>query len=171
MDTKASLLSFLLVAAVRPRLPSARVGCVTGPARYRVGRTVTGFGLRIWPPDYQGPDRRRPQVYAIDAAPSLVEAFRNNFPQVPVACESAVDSLFFERTFEGVLAWGLMFLFQPDEQRRLIQRIADILVPGGRLLFTSEAELLVWKDAMTGLSHDRLARQSIGPCSPLPASR
>jgi SAM-dependent methyltransferase len=90
-------------------------------------------------------------VSAIDAAPSLVEAFRGNFPQVPVACESAVDSLFFERTFEGVLAWGLMFLLQPHEQRRLIQRIADILAHGGRLLFTSEAELVVWNDAMTGL--------------------
>ena len=90
-------------------------------------------------------------VSAIDAAPSLVEAFRNNFPHVPVACESAVDSLFFERTFEGVISWGLMFLLQPHEQRRLIQRIADILVPGGRLLFTSEADPLTWNDAMTGL--------------------
>ena len=41
-------------------------------------------------------------VYAVDAAPSLVEAFRHNFPQVPIACESVLDSLFFERTFEGV---------------------------------------------------------------------
>jgi predicted RNA methylase len=41
-------------------------------------------------------------VYAVDAAPSLVEAFRHNLPQVPIACESVLDSLFFERTFEGV---------------------------------------------------------------------
>jgi hypothetical protein len=35
----------------------------------------------------------------------------------------------------------------------LVGRIADILAPGGRLLFTSCAgvEPLVWKDAMTGL--------------------
>ena len=43
------------------------------------------------------------------------------------------------------------FLLLPEEQRRLIQRIADILVPGGRLLFTSCPEPLVWNDAMTGL--------------------
>ena len=35
--------------------------------------------------------------------------------------------------------------------RRLIQRIADQLLPGGRLLFTSSAAPLVWNDAMTGL--------------------
>src|SRR3982751_4068736 len=49
-------------------------------------------------------------VYAIDAAPSLVEAFRHNLPETPVACESVEDSSFFNRRFDGVLAWGLMFL-------------------------------------------------------------
>ena len=44
-----------------------------------------------------------------------------------------------------------MFLLSPEDQRHLIQRTADILVPGGRLLFTSAAEPLVWNDAMTGL--------------------
>ena len=55
--------------------------------------------------------------------------------------------------FDGVVAWGLVFLLPPEEQRRLIQRMADILVPEGRLLFTSCAgtEPLVWNDAMTGL--------------------
>ena len=90
-------------------------------------------------------------AYAIDASPSFVEAFRQNLPEVPVACESVEDSLFFNRTFDAVLAWGLMFLLLPDAQRSLIQRMSDILVPGGRLLFTSPPEPLVWNDAMTGL--------------------
>ena len=90
-------------------------------------------------------------VYAVDASPSFVEAFRRNLPGIPVACEAVEDSTFFNRTFDGVLAWGLMFLLAAEEQRRLIRRIADILVPGGRLLFTSSNEPLVWKDAMTGL--------------------
>jgi len=90
-------------------------------------------------------------VYAIDAAPSLVEAFRHNLPKTPVVCESVEDSLFFNRMFDGVLAWGLMFLLLPEAQRSLIRRMADILVPGGRLLFTSPAEPVVWNDAMTGL--------------------
>ena len=44
-----------------------------------------------------------------------------------------------------------MFLLSPEDQQRLIHRIAEILVPCGRLLFTSPAEPLVWNDAMTGL--------------------
>jgi hypothetical protein len=68
-----------------------------------------------------------------------------------VKCEAVEDSTFFDRTFNGVLAWGLIFLLSVKEQRRLIQRAADILAPGGRLLFTSCAERLVWNDAMTGL--------------------
>jgi len=90
-------------------------------------------------------------VYAIDASPSFVEAFRRNLPGIPVACEAVEDSTFFDRTFDAVLSWGLMFLLPAEEQRRLIQRIGDILVPGGRLLFTSTDEPVVWNDAMTGL--------------------
>lgn len=93
------------------------------------------------------------KVYAIDAAPSLVAAFRRNLPGIPIACESVEVSPFFDRTFDGVVAWGLMFLLSPEAQRSLIEKIAGILVPGGRLLFTSCAgvEPLVWNDAMTGL--------------------
>jgi len=90
-------------------------------------------------------------VCAIDASPSFVEAFRRNLPGIPVICEAVEDSTFFDRTFDGVIAWGLMFLLSAEEQRRLIHRVADILGPGGRLLFTSSVEPLVWNDAMTGL--------------------
>jgi SAM-dependent methyltransferase len=98
-------------------------------------------------------------VFAVDAAPSFVEAFRRNLPNTPVVCEAVQDSTFFDRTFDGVLAWGLIFLLSPDHQRRLIQRIADILVPGGRLLFTSCAEPVVWSDAMTGLESRSLGAE------------
>lgn len=92
-------------------------------------------------------------VYAVDASPSFVEAFRRNLPETPVACQAVEDSTFFDRKFDAAIAWGLIFLRPAEEQRRLIHRIADILLPGGRLLFTSCAgrEPVVWKDAMTGL--------------------
>jgi SAM-dependent methyltransferase len=90
-------------------------------------------------------------VYGIDASPSLVEAFRHNLPEIHVVCESVEDSLFFNRMFDGVLAWGLIFLLLPEAQRSLIRRMADILVADGRLLFTSPSEPLVWNDVMTGL--------------------
>lgn len=52
-----------------------------------------------------------------------------------------------------VVAWGLVFLLTAHDQRLLIERVAKMLSPGGRLLFTScgVAEPFVWNDAMTGL--------------------
>ena len=61
--------------------------------------------------------------------------------------------------YEIRLANSFFFLLSPDDQRHLIQRIADILVPGGRLLFTSCAEPLVWNDAMTGLESRSLGAE------------
>jgi 2-polyprenyl-3-methyl-5-hydroxy-6-metoxy-1,4-benzoquinol methylase len=49
-------------------------------------------------------------VCAIDASPSLVEAFRRNLAATTVACEAVEESTFFHRTFDGVLAWGLIHL-------------------------------------------------------------
>ena len=90
-------------------------------------------------------------VYGVDAAPSLVAAFRRRFPDTHVACEAVEESRFFDRTFEGVLAVGLMFLLSPDGQRGLIDRVASALDPGGRFLFTSPAEVCTWEDELTGL--------------------
>ena len=98
-------------------------------------------------------------VFGVDAAPSLVQAFRRNLPNIPVACEAVQDSRFFDRTFHGVLTWGRIFLLSPEDQRRLIQRIAEILVPGGRLLITSPADTIVWKDAMTGIESRSLGAE------------
>jgi SAM-dependent methyltransferase len=90
-------------------------------------------------------------AFGVDAAPSFVEAFRRNLPNTPVVCEAVQDSMFFHRTFDAVLSWGLIFLLSSADQRRLIQRFAEILVPGGRLLFTGPAPVGVWNDAMTDL--------------------
>jgi SAM-dependent methyltransferase len=90
-------------------------------------------------------------VFGVDAAPSFAAAFQRNLPGTPIICEAVQESRFFDRTFDAVLAWGLMFLLKADEQHRLIQRFAEILAPGGRLLFTSPAKATVWNDAMTGM--------------------
>lgn len=90
------------------------------------------------------------QVFGVDAAPSFVAAFRCNLPGIPIVCESVLESSFFDRTFDAVLSIGLMFLLRTEEQHQLIRRFADILLPGGRLLFTSTAKPAVWNDAMTG---------------------
>ncbi len=96
------------------------------------------------------------QVFGLDASPSFVAAFQRNLPGTPIACESVLDSRFFDRTFDALLAWGLIFLLKAEEQHRLIQRFAQVLAPGGRLLITSPAKPAVWNDAMTGLESTSL---------------
>jgi len=90
-------------------------------------------------------------VFGVDAAPSFVAAFQRNLPGTPIVCESVLESRFFDQTFDAILAIGLMFLLKGEEQHRLIHKFAEILVPGGRLLFTSTAKPVVGKDVMTGL--------------------
>jgi SAM-dependent methyltransferase len=91
------------------------------------------------------------QLFGVDAAPSFVAAFQRNLPGTPILCESVLESRLFDRTFDAVLSIGLMFLLKAEEQHRLIQRFPQILVPGGRMLFTAPAKPAVWNDAMTGL--------------------
>lgn len=85
----------------------------------------------------------------MEASPSLAAAFRQRFPQSPVACEAVERSRFFDRTFDGAIAWGLLFLLPADTQIALISRVAAALVPGGRFLFTSPAEACTWTDILT----------------------
>jgi SAM-dependent methyltransferase len=88
-------------------------------------------------------------AYAIDASPKMVADFRQNFPNVPVACESVERSLFFDRTFDGIISVGMIFLLPEKNQRALIPKMAAALNPGGRLCFTSPVEPITWNDAMT----------------------
>jgi 2-polyprenyl-3-methyl-5-hydroxy-6-metoxy-1,4-benzoquinol methylase len=88
-------------------------------------------------------------VYGIDASPTMVKAFQQNFPNSRVACEAAEESLFFNRTFDAVISWGLLFLLPMETQEILIQKAAKTLQPGGKLLFTATAKKAEWRDAMT----------------------
>jgi len=89
-------------------------------------------------------------VYGVDAASSLAAAYRARFPTARVACETVEESAFFDRTFDGALAWGLMFLLQADVQRRVLGRVARALNAGGQLLFTAPAQVCTWADLSTG---------------------
>jgi 2-polyprenyl-3-methyl-5-hydroxy-6-metoxy-1,4-benzoquinol methylase len=88
-------------------------------------------------------------AYALDASPKMIKAFSQNFPNTPVACESVEKSRFFKRSFDGIIAVGLIFLLSEHTQRALIAKMAAALNPGGRLLFTAPLNKLEWKDAMT----------------------
>ena len=89
-------------------------------------------------------------TYAVDASPTMVAAFRERFPGVPVERNTVQASEFFNRTFTGVLAWGLVFLLDPAAQALVIEKVARALEPQGRFLFTAPRQPLEWLDAMTG---------------------
>lgn len=88
-------------------------------------------------------------LHAIDAAPSLVDAYRELFPGACVTCESVEESSFFGEAFDGVMAWGLLFLLGEDAQRALFPRVARALRPGGTFLFTAPRQAATWVDAST----------------------
>lgn len=89
-------------------------------------------------------------VYGIDASPSLIAAFRSSFPNAPAECSAIEDSQFFGREFDGVIAWGLLFLLAPDVQKTLLHKVALALRPGGRFLFTAPHQVCEWLDNLTG---------------------
>jgi SAM-dependent methyltransferase len=89
-------------------------------------------------------------VYGVDAAPSLVQAFRRRYPEAHVACERVEESPFFGRAFDAAIAWGLLFLLPGESQRRVIHRVARALKLGGRFLFTAPAQICTWCDLSTG---------------------
>lgn len=91
------------------------------------------------------------RVYGLDAAPSFVAAFKRNLPGIPVTCASALQADCFGRTFDAVLAVGLVFLMAADDQARLLRKFAEILAPNGRLLFTAPLPPCTWIDQMTGI--------------------
>ena len=62
-------------------------------------------------------------LFAVDASPTLLAVFRKRFPGVRTECAAAEDSSFFGRRFDGVVAWGLIFLLEEESQRRLIAKM------------------------------------------------
>ncbi len=88
-------------------------------------------------------------VYGVDASPTMIRAFQERFPHAEAEWGAVEESTFFDRTFDGAVAWGLIFLLPPDVQADVIAKVADALKPGGRFLFTSSREKQRWRDGMT----------------------
>jgi SAM-dependent methyltransferase len=89
-------------------------------------------------------------LYGVDASAKMITAYRGRFPTAYAECSAAERSEFFRRTFDGVVAWGLVFLLPADAQMTLIGKVARALNPGGKFLFTSPQETATWLDSLTG---------------------
>src|ERR1700693_2625760 len=88
-------------------------------------------------------------VCGVDASAKMIAAFQERFPDALAECSSVEDSEFFNATFDGVVAWGLMFLLSPDVQTAVIRKVARALNCGGKFVFTSPREAVTWTDVLT----------------------
>lgn len=124
------------------------------------GATVLDLGSGPGEPSTRILQEAGLRTYAVDASPTMVAAFREGFPGVPIEHNTVEASAFFNRTFDGVLAWGLLFLLTPGAQARVIEKVAATLNPGGRFLFTAPKEPLEWLDTMTARQSQSLGAQT-----------
>jgi 2-polyprenyl-3-methyl-5-hydroxy-6-metoxy-1,4-benzoquinol methylase len=90
------------------------------------------------------------RVYGVDASPTMIAAFRERFANACAECSAVEDSDFFGRAFDGVVAWGLMFLLPADLQQLVIRKVSQALKEKGTFLFTSPRHACTWTDAQTG---------------------
>ena len=88
-------------------------------------------------------------VFAIDASKSMVNAFKGNFPNIPVKCEPVEYSDFFGQEYNGVVAIGVIFLLKKSKQLAMIRKVGEILRPGGQFLFSAPTQIGTWNDVLT----------------------
>jgi SAM-dependent methyltransferase len=133
------------------RSPTIGVSIVRSWAQsLRVGTTVLEIGCGDGNPITRTLLDEGLNVYAVDASPKMVAAFRRNFPGVPVICKAAEHLRDLNQKFDAALAWGLLFLLTPETQQTALHNICNALNPGGRFLFTSPKEAVTWTDIRTG---------------------
>jgi SAM-dependent methyltransferase len=116
---------------------------------YPITRVLHAAGLKLW---------------AIDSSATLLAAFSRRFPAVPARCESVQTSDFFGRSYDAAIAVGLLFLLSEHDQQTLIERVARIIVPGGRFLFSAPIETGSWNDRTTGIVCRSLGRVGYEAC-------
>ena len=77
------------------------------------------------------------QVVGIDSAPKMLARFRLNLPAAHAGRAVAQSLPFADATFDGAVAWGVMFHLPQAEQIKVIARVARVLKPNGSFLFTA----------------------------------
>lgn len=131
-------------------------------AAFASGATVLDLGSGPGEPSTRILQEAGLTTYAVEASPTMVATFRERFPGVPIERNTVEASEFFNRTYNGVLAWGLLFLLEPEAQALVIEKVARALEPRGRFLFTAPREPLEWLDGMTDQRSYSLGEQTYG---------
>ncbi|MFZ2492719.1 MAG: class I SAM-dependent methyltransferase [Thermoanaerobaculia bacterium] len=133
------------------------IGHVTSWAsRFAPGSAILDLGCGTGLPIARSLSAAGLHVFGVDASPAMVAAFRTNVPEAAVVCEPVETSAFFDRSFDGVIAWGLLFLLPAEVQTGLIARVARVVKPGGSFLFTAPSVPCHWNDVLTGQTSESL---------------
>ena len=77
------------------------------------------------------------QVVGVDSAPKMLARFRLNLRTTHVVRAVAQALPFADATFDGAVAWGVMFHLPQAEEIKVIASVARVLKPGGSFLFTA----------------------------------
>ena len=77
------------------------------------------------------------RVIGLDSSSSMIQQFQRNFPGTTAVQSEIQNCTFAESTFDGAVAWGVMFHLEPADQVRAIASVSRILKPGAPFLFTS----------------------------------
>jgi SAM-dependent methyltransferase len=101
-------------------------------------------------------------LYAVDASPTLLRVFRERFLAVVTECAAAEESTYFERSFDGVVTVGLIFLLSEETQHRVLAKVAHALKRGGRFVFTAPSQACTWIDELTGRESRSLGAAAYG---------
>ena len=80
--------------------------------------------------------KRGHQVTGMDASPGLIAHAQATLPTGVWSVADMRDE-FPQGPFDGVLAWHSLFHLSPDDQSKVLLKLAACVAEGGRLMFTS----------------------------------
>ncbi|TXI93013.1 MAG: class I SAM-dependent methyltransferase [Burkholderiaceae bacterium] len=100
------------------------------------------------------------RVHGIDHSPTLVQAFQLAIPQAPVLCENILESHFWGKKFSAIIAVGIIFLLNEDEQKQLLLRVASALEDQAHFLLSAPTQVCQWRDVLTGSVSISLGRDA-----------
>lgn len=99
------------------------------------------------------------EVTGVDISSAMIELARDRMPRGDWR-EGDMRSLALGERFDGIIAWNSFFHLTPAEQRSTLRRIAEHLVPGGRLMVTVGPEA---GEVVGHVGDDKVYHSSLAP--------
>lgn len=91
------------------------------------------------------------EACGLDSSAKMIDLYRRDFPDAQAECASIEQSNFFSTSFSAVISWGVFFHLPAQIQEMGIRKVAEVLKPGGKFLFTSGKDEGVSQSSMNGV--------------------